>query len=76
MIVIKLSLLKNDKRTTCINYCLMHNYFDYYSAQSDFLFSFKQFKIKIVIEIIEIRSTFAQGCKVLKVHSEDGRSRV
>ena len=60
----------------------MHNYFDACSAQSDFIF-IKQFKIKIVIEIIEIRNTFAQGCKVLKehftwpkMHYEDGRSQV
>ena len=45
---IKLSLLKNDKNsTTCINYCLMHNYFDACSAQSDFYFHKSNLRLRL-----------------------------
>ena len=54
----------------------MHNYLDASSAQSDFYFhNFKQYKIKIVIDIIEIRSTFVQECKVLNAYKNTSRGQ-
>ena len=44
----KLSLLKNDKKsTTCINNCLMRNYVDACSAQSDFYFHKSNLRLRL-----------------------------